>query len=481
MLSNSAAIENTAAELESLEGTGFSTCQVNRDEFSNHLSSFDERIFEHISNLYRSIASKCLDLRGSEDFRKLTNELAGERLQAEVISNTSSSIVGTQNPIEAQTSLDDIRRVARERQSTIVKYAFETKDSIGRIDRKPASKIFIWVITPSGDIDFTEIDIPKNVSIEDLILEGRNELGIETYLESSRGGLENSNTPNEDTLEALYTYLIEDIEALLPSDSTQKVIFVADGQLAAVPFAALKDDEGTYLIEKHTILFAPSINTLDLISDRKGADRSRTKFSATVIGDPSTFPLDGKALPPLPYAAREAQQISQLLETTPILGKDATQANLVDQMQTSSIIHFAAHGLLNDTDDFGMLGTIALAADDYSNGFLTASEIIDLRLTADLVVLSACDTGLGVVTEDSILGLSSAFIAAGASSVVSTLWSVPDASTADLMAEFYRQLDKGQSSSYALREAMLATKETYPEPRNWAAFQVIGEDYQLIR
>lgn len=496
LLSGQAAVEDNITRLEDFEDIDLSNCQFDSTEASEYFESFDERPLEqrdgdsslhtknvflgYISDLYQRITSQCPDFRASEDFRALTDLLAGHRLQTEAISNISSSTT-EQRPLEAQTSLDDIKRIAKERQSTIVKYAFKTSDSLGRTTQKNPSTIFIWVINPSGNIEFRQVNIPESISIGSLVLEGRKELGVRGRTESERGGLANSLEPQENTLETLYKYLIKDIETLLPSDSNQKVIFVASGELAAVPFAALKNGNAEYLIDNHTILSSPSINTLDLISNRGGEADNEISFSATVVGDPSTSSFNGERLFALPHAQREAKQVAQLLDTVPVLGKDATQANLVSKLQTSSIIHFAAHGLLDDTDDFGLLGTIALASDDYSDGFLTASEIIDLRLIADLVVLSACDTGLGVLTEDSIVGLSSAFIAAGASSVVSTLWSVPDAPTADLMTEFYRQLDNGQSSAHALREAMLITKKSHPEPKDWAAFQIVGEDYQLIR
>ncbi|PSR18700.1 hypothetical protein C8255_06145 [filamentous cyanobacterium CCP3] len=91
-----------------------------------------------------------------------------------------------------------------------------------------------------------------------------------------------------------------------------------------------------------------------------------------------------------------------------------------------------------------------------------------------MVVLSACDTGLGSITGDGVIGLSRSLIAAGAPSVVVSLWAVPDAPTAELMAEFYRQMQQGQDKAQALRQAMLATMKTNPDPRDWAAFTLIG-------
>src|SRR5207237_9843489 len=94
---------------------------------------------------------------------------------------------------------------------------------------------------------------------------------------------------------------------------------------------------------------------------------------------------------------------------------------------------------------------------------------------ANLVVLSACDTGRGRITGDGVIGLSRSLISAGAISVVVSLWSVPDDSTASLMTEFYRQLQHNADKAQALRQAMLMTMQQDPSSRDWAAFTLIGE------
>lgn len=117
----------------------------------------------------------------------------------------------------------------------------------------------------------------------------------------------------------------------------------------------------------------------------------------------------------------------------------------------------------------------ALSPSGNDDGLLTASEILSLKLNAELVVLSACDTGRGKITGDGVIGLSRSLISAGVPSVVVSLWSVPDAPTASLMAEFYQNLQKQPDKGQALRQAMLTTMKKYPIPRDWAAFTLIGE------
>ncbi len=151
-----------------------------------------------------------------------------------------------------------------------------------------------------------------------------------------------------------------------------------------------------------------------------------------------------------------------------------------------SLHSITTHGLL-DGKDFGERtpGAIALApdtplnkADQLSNvneGLLKTTEIIGLKLNADLIVLSACDTGRGQITGDGVIGLSRSLITAGASSVIVSLWKIPDESTSNLMTEFYQQWEKTGDKAKALRNAMLITMKTNPEPIHWAAFTLIGE------
>jgi len=129
----------------------------------------------------------------------------------------------------------------------------------------------------------------------------------------------------------------------------------------------------------------------------------------------------------------------------------------------------------------GNLGAAYYSLGDYpkaignDNGLLTSSEILDLKLHAELVVLSACDTGKGKLTGDGVIGLYRSLISAGVPSVIVSLWAVPDAPTAALMMEFYQNLQKNPDKAQALRQAMLTTMKNHPEPKNWAAFTLIGE------
>jgi len=232
----------------------------------------------------------------------------------------------------------------------------------------------------------------------------------------------------------------------------------------------------------------PSLQTQQLLLQRSRDDVGQMKGRrAVIVGNPK-MPLvapdsgqPAKALAPLPGAETEARAIAPLLRTEALVGEAATETAVRSRLSDARIIHLATHGLLDEHQ--ALQSAIALTPeaaarpgiDSPDDGLLTASEIMDLRLSAELVVLSACDTGRGRLTGDGVIGLARSFMGAGVPSIVVSLWAIPDAPTARLMTEFYRQLDQGQSKAQALRQAMLATQKTHPHPRNWAAFTLIGE------
>jgi CHAT domain-containing protein len=355
-----------------------------------------------------------------------------------------------------------MRQIAKQRNATLVQYSI-VDDNL----------LYIWVIKPSGEINFRSTAIDPNQTLQQLVTNSRRDIGVR-----GRGGVQKvsrqATSPQlaQGNLATLHKLLIEPIVQDLPTEPNQPVIFLPQGELFLVPFAALPDAQGKYLIERHTISTAPSIQTLEFTQAL--AKRPKSQGGAVVVGDPKMPEFAGMPLDPLPGARQEAINIAQLLQTTPILGEQATKPAILQQMPSAPILHFATHGLL-DTVQGDMPGAIALAPSRQDSGLLSAGEIFDLKLNADLVVLSACDTGRGKITGDGVVGLSRSFIAAGTPSVLVSLWAVDDGSTSGLMSEFYRQLQKQPNKAQALRQAMLTTRQHHPDPIDWAAFTLIGE------
>ncbi|WP_008318755.1 CHAT domain-containing protein [Leptolyngbya sp. PCC 6406] len=369
--------------------------------------------------------------------------------------------------------------------------------------------------------------------LENLVANTRTALGLDSrglgIFPTDRRVTDDLPASNPLPLRSLHRMLIAPIAELLPADPEALVTFIPHGPLFLVPFAALQAENGPTLMEEHTLALASSVQTLALISENDALPGE----GSLVVGNPVEMPRlppdlqsPSPNLPPLPGAEQEATAIARLLNTHPLIRDQATETAVVQQMPTQGIIHLATHGLLNldsRLNEFGLPvdanapratdggvffepggiivdgnvqingvdaavalarervvrvsapGVLALAPTATDDGWLTAAEIATLDLRADLVVLSACDTGRGRITGDGVVGLTRAFLVAGANTVVVSLWQVPDTATATLMEAFYQDWVATGQKAQALRRAMLATQAQFPDPRNWSAFVLVGD------
>lgn len=391
--------------------------------------------------------------------------------------------------------LAEIRRLAQTQNATLVQY------SLGEAELGGLA-LNIWVVQPNGNIVFRSVNFQALANaVTNRIISTPDDLLV-TLVEDVRqnvGGrgigvvaTANNNVRTADgaIYQQLHQLLIDPIAEFLPTNPSDRVIFIPQGSLFLVPFAALQDEAGAALIENHTISTAPSIQVLSLTQQLRQSDPVRVTDlnpdDFLVVGNPTMPQIWSPEtntlapLPPLPGAQQEAQAIAELFNLQALIGNQATETQVKQQATTASVIHLATHGLL-EYGEVGasgvrdLPGAIALSPDNGNDGLLTAAEILQLELQADLVVLSACDTGLGRIVGDGVVGLSRSLVAAGVPSVVVSQWAVPDAPTAELMTEFYQQLSQGQDKAQALRQAMLATRDRYPHPRDWAAFTLMGE------
>jgi CHAT domain-containing protein len=356
-----------------------------------------------------------------------------------------------------------LKAIAHEENATLVDYSivYKTKSSVPLeftdFEILPADELYVWVIHPSGAIDFRQTSFgPAGLQLAALVKDVRNSI-----------------TTSHDTaarvkvLQQAYQLFIQPIEGLLPADPQAPVLFVPQDTLYLLPFAALEDTKGKYLIEKHTIASEISLKVLEL--GRKQLDRLPKQSMAVIaVGNPT--PPAG--YPSLPGAEKEAGTVASLFSATPLTGAQATKAAVMSRAGDARILHMATHGILNAKE--GQLSALALAPDRSDSGLLSGVEVQAMTLPAELAVLSACDTGQGNITGDGVLGLGRSFMEAGVPTLIVSLWSIPDSPTAALMAEFYKNLRLGASKAQALRTAMLNTMRQFPEPKAWAAFTILG-------
>lgn len=393
--------------------------------------------------------------------------------------------------ISVAPSIDKIQQIAKDQNSTLVQYSllydahqlYQLSRFALRSERTYAyaEALFIWVIQPTGEISFRQVNL-KHFWRQNLFLAS----AVRNLREFPRASHpeKTENNKNNNLWQQLYQLLIEPIADLLPKEPLSRIIFIPQDFLFLVPFSALQDSNGTYLIEKYVIRTAPSIQILDISHRNRKQEKTTEKISllpALVVGNPAMpsiylqFDEPPVPLPNLPRAEKEAKIVAKLLGSKAIIGTRASKKTVMQQMKGAKVIHLATHGLLDYLEELS--GAIALAPSCEDDGFLRLSEIMAIKLNAELAVVSACDISRGKIWGDGVALLSQAFITAGVSSLILSLWASPDAPVDFLMSKFYTNLLLSGDKALSLRNAMLATMQQYPAPRDWAAFTLIGEAF----
>jgi CHAT domain-containing protein len=371
---------------------------------------------------------------------------------------------------------------------------------------------YLFVVTREG---LAVHPLPSRQQLDPLVEGVRNALGTDSRLRSRRYA--------QDAYE-LYRRLL--LPAAGELRGKPRLVVAPDGPLYALSFEALLTaavpDGGPprrdlpYLIRERSVSYVPSASVLAQLTAGHTLDGEAPAARKLFVGfgDPARGPAAGRdrggaaatdsgcgaagstALergpgvapaslvqpPPLPAARDEVCRIARLFgadQAAVFLGPQASEENVKASavVRSARILHFAAHGLL-DEDHPDLSGLqLTHAGDSAEDGLLQVREIFNLQLRADLVVLSACQSGLGKeVSGEGLIGMTRAFLYAGASSVVVSLWRVDDMSTADLMVGFYSHLKAGLDRSEALRQAKLELidRSRYSHPYFWAPFVLIG-------
>jgi len=308
-------------------------------------------------------------------------------------------------------------------------------------------------------------------------------------------------TTTDNQAEALYSLLVKPAAALV--GHSQRVVIVPDGPLHSLPFSALRvpargRDRARYLVEWKPLHLAVSATVYD--ETRKSRHESQNWPTQLVaFGDPhipqqmqptsnaatsGVRPRRNLTFAPLPATRREVESIAALFPGSSVyVGRDATEERVKALGSDVRYVHFASHAFVDPTVpiDSALVLSIPDAQDPArDNGLLQVWEVFDrMHLNADLVTLSACETALGEELHgEGLMGLTRAFQYAGARSVMASLWSIADDSTATLMTTFYQYLKGGKSKDDALRFAQLDAIRGGPtasNPFNWAAFEMFGD------
>ena len=255
-------------------------------------------------------------------------------------------------------------------------------------------------------------------------------------------------------LQTLHSQLIAPIAAAF--GSSKRLIIVPHQMLHYVPFHALFDGEN-YLIDKYAVSYAASASVLRICRSRKASGKGRDLILA--VADSLT-----------PHINDEVEALRLLMPDADVfVGEEAGEDKLRKYAATAGKIHIAAHGVFRaDNPEFSSLRL--------GKNWLNLFDLFNLRLGAEITTLSACETGMSdVLGGDELLGLARGFLRAGTPSLVVSLWTVNDRSTAQLMCRFYQGLRDGLTKADALREAILEVKANFPHPYYWAPFILLGK------
>ena len=322
------------------------------------------------------------------------------------------------------------------------------------------------------------------------------------YVESLGAGL----PPNLDQAKDLYSMLMGPIAE---APTKQRLTIVADGELHLLPFEALVDQAGQYLVYTHTLSYSPSATVLNILRSRQNEqiasrpflgmggviyDSQETMFAQVARSD--SIPgrvvrglgdLAGIKLPNLSQSKEEVIYAGRLAgpKSVVLLGSGATKSAFrAEPLGDFRVIHFAVHSATSLK--FPERDALVLARSDHADddGLLQVREIDNLAFRADLITLSACDTGVGRLQgEEGVTNLVQAFLFAGAKAVVASLWPAEDQSTSALMERFYFHISQGEDKASALREAQLDLLKQYGKqtaPFFWAGFILVGDGSSAI-
>lgn len=318
---------------------------------------------------------------------------------------------------------------------------------------------------------------------------------------------------------SLYRVLLAPVVAQIP----EKLVVVPDGNLAYLPFELLVSKEPSaptnyaqlpFLLQQTVLRYEYSAS---LALTQPTSSRASQLFAgyapaydedsvvATSRGDQRNCrDADAATFAALHSNQTEVSQIARLLGGQSYLGKTATEANFKQRAHESRVLHFAMHGFLNDCDP--MYSGLAFSRpqgrkgedtrvvgedtrdgssnDEANDGFLHTYEIYNLKMNAEIAVLSACNTGQGQLAKgEGVISLARAFKYAGCPNVLMSLWQADDEATAHIMQDFYRHLKKGMGKAEAIRQAKLdyLSANTRNHPFFWGAFVLIGDDAPVSR
>lgn len=471
---------------------------------------------EHQTRLLRGKHTEAQAAAAAKEIGELATDY--EQVQAQ-IRQTSPRYAALTQPVPL--TLKEIQDNVLDGETLLLEYSLGEERS------------FLWAVTPSSISSF---ELPKRGEIEPLarrvyeILTARNQTVAKETPERKRKRLQEAEAEYPGASAALSRILLGPVASELKD---KRLLIVGEGMLQYLPFAALPEplppaektgsssgrnvansNERPPLIVEHEIIILPSASVLAVLR-REAAGREPPDKTVAVFADPVFDRNDPRVRPPgrnpaavegtdepeavkrsasesglqgfvrLRFSRQEAERIVRFAsegKSFEAVDFAANRAAATSQdLRHYAILHFATHGLINNQHP-ELSGVVLSLVDERGrpqNGFLRLYDIYNLKLDADLVVLSACQTALGKeIKGEGLVGLARGFMYAGAARVVASLWQIEDRVTAELMDRFYqRMLGQGLRPAAALRAAQVSMwkDKRWRAPHYWAAFTLQGE------
>ncbi len=422
------------------------------------------------------------------------------------VANTQTRLMQTNSPVEREQLLDALAEYEWR-----LRLAWNEGDQRFPIDPAPLTQVQESLKSDETLLEYVLaepnsfcISVTRTTANLRVLPVGRKEIEklVQRYVDEIR-----AKKTGAEEAKQLYAFLVQPI----PETSTGKrFIVVPDGILNLLPFEALQNSHGQYLLTSGAISYAPSATVLDALRRRDKQQESPRPFLG--VGDvayenqggkgnriPASETLRGRfvrsfadfvgmPLHDLPQTREEVESISRIVgkDAETLFGASATESAFKKEpLNQFRVLHLAVHGFADP--QYPERSALVLGADPKAgeDGLLQVREIKKLRLNAELTTLSACDTGVGKLQgEEGVSDLAEAFLAAGSKTVVASLWSADDTFASALMERFYQRLALGEETSSALRGAKLDLLTKYGEqvsPFYWAGFVAIGDASTPIR
>lgn len=365
-------------------------------------------------------------------------------------------------------ALEEVGNLLPEPNSAVVEYAV-TENSV-----------FLFVISKGGKLGHATL---KTYSLKTTAKD------LAARVENFRSKLANGDLDFPSEAQELYRLLLKPAAAQLAGKTN--LIVVPDGPLWDLPFQAMQIAPGKYLVETAAVSYAPSLTALREMKKKSRTRRAESELLA--FGNPAVGRATAESvkrvfmsekLEPLPEAERLVNSLKQMYGANRakiFTGAEAREETAKTESPKFRIVQFAAHGILNDASP--MYSHIVLSQKENNpneDGLLEAWEMKDLDLKADMVILSACETARGRISNgEGVIGMSWALFIAGTPTTVASQWKVESSSTTELMLEFHRQLlnKKPVSKAEALRRASLKLMKMpkFRHPSYWAGFAIVGD------